>query len=66
MSDREIGKIWNDWITVRAYDRDDLPCVGIYYADTARQGCEYLIPPDMARELADLLVKAADAAEGSQ
>lgn len=66
MTAREIGKVWNDWITVRAYDHEDLPSVGIYYADTARQGCEYLMPPDKARELARMLTEAADALEGKE
>lgn len=65
MTIREIGKVWNDWITVRAYDDHPLsPCVGIHYAGTIRQGCEYLMPPDQARELARMLTEAADALEG--
>lgn len=66
MTATEIGTVWNDWIRVRAYDHEDLPCVGIYYSDTARQGCEYLMPPEMARRLAKLLTEAADALEGKE
>ena len=47
----EIGKVQNDKITVRVYDGEDLTSVGIHYAGTIRQGCEYLLPPDKAREL---------------
>ena len=63
MTIKEIGKVWEDWITVRTYTLP-LPCVGIYYADTARQGHEYLMPPDEVRKLAVMLMEAADALEG--
>ena len=61
-----IGKVWDDWITVRAYDDEAMPSVGIHYAGTIRQGCEYLMPPDKARELARMLTEAADALEGKE
>jgi hypothetical protein len=60
----EIGKVQNDRITVRTYDGEDLSSVGIHYAGTIRQGCEYLMDPDMARELARMLTEAADYLEG--
>lgn len=68
MTATEIGKTWDDWIRVRAYDSGTLPapCVGVHYAGTARQGCEYLMPPEMARELARMLTEAADALEGKE
>lgn len=65
MTIRTIGKVWNDWITVRTNDDDELPYVSISFDDRYGLGHAYILPPDKAKELGETILKAAASLGGS-
>ena len=59
MTDKEIGKVGTDWITVKTIKLPEETVVSIVFNCGDEPNYEFLLPEDQATQLAHLLLEGA-------